>query len=533
MTYFDKYLAERFAHVVRTRADMHAYQSDIAVPFLLQNPFSALFVDLGLGKTVISLTVIADLLNKIEFERALIIGPLRVVNRTWPDEIPQWEHTAPITWTLIRDDELQETVRRAGQVARAPIVTAAREEALRRGYDDPLLEAKEIREVINEFVKLNKEKIDRARLIAARKEIREATLRNPATVHLVNREQVEFLVAAWGKDWPYDVVIIDESSSLKDHRTKRFKALKRVRPMIKRMHQLTATPAAEGYMGLFAQMFLLDQGQRLGRSITNYRDNYFIRGYDGFSWKLRPGADAEIAAKISDICLTLKREDYLKDLKEPIFSPRYVSMSAEELEIYRTLEKEFVATLPDGTEIEAETAANLSSKLLQLASGAVYGENKRIIPVHDHKIDELRQIVEEAQGEPLLIAYWFQSSLARLKQAFPEAVVMDAAGKAITAWNKRKISMLLIHPQGAGHGLNLQHGGHHLVFFDIPWSLELYLQTIGRLDRQGQTDAVILHHIMVRDTVEDFVVECLRQKRDAQDALFRYLKQVRLRKYTT
>lgn len=524
----DTYLREKFALVERARADMHGYQDDIAVPFLRDNPFSALFVDLGLGKTVISLTVIADLLNSISFERALVVGPLRVVNQTWPTEIPMWEHTAPLTWTLIRDEELQEAVRVAGRVARAPIVAEAREEAVRRGFD-PDLDPISTRGVINEFVKLRRDEIEKARRKVARVEIRKATMRNPATVHLINREQLEFLVAAWGKDWPYDVVIIDESSSLKDYRTRRFKALRRVRPMIKRLHELTATPAAEGYMGLFAQMYLLDGGKRLGNNITTYRERYFVRGYDGYSWKLRPGADEEIAAKIADICLTLKKEDYLKDLKEPVFNPRYVSLTADEARLYKSLERDFLMELPDGTEIEAESAATLSSKLLQLASGAVYDDQKRAHRIHDHKIDELRQIVEEACGEPLLVAYWFQPSLKRLKEAFPQAVVMDPKGKAVGPWNKRKIPMLLMHPQGAGHGLNLQHGGHHLVFFDIPWSLELYLQTIGRLDRQGQSHAVILHHIIVKRTIEEYVVECLRNKQDAQETLFRYLKAQRRR----
>jgi hypothetical protein len=526
MSYFDRFLAEKFANVVRTRDDMHNYQDGIAVPFLRTNPFSALFVDLGLGKTVISLTVIADLLDSMSFERALIVGPLRVVNQTWPDEIPMWEHTASISWTLIRDDELQKAVREAGRVARAPIVAEAREEAIRRGFD-PDLDPISTRDVINEFVKLRRVEIEKARRKVARVQIRQATMRSPATVHLINREQLEFLVAAWGKDWPYDVVIIDESSSLKDYRTRRFKALRRVRPFIKRLHELTATPAAEGYMGLFAQMYLLDGGKRLGNNITTYRERYFVRGYDGFSWKLRPGADEEIAAKISDICLTLKRDEYLKDLKQPVFNPRFVTLTPDEMKLYKQFERDFVAELPDGTEIEAENAASLSSKLLQLASGSVYDDKKQVHDLHDHKIEELRQIVEEANGEPLLVAYWFKSSLARLKKAFPNAVVMDATGKAVGPWNKRKIPMLLMHPQGAGHGLNLQHGGHHLVFFDIPWSLELYLQTIGRLDRQGQLNVVVLHHLIVRGTIEEYVVKLLREKRDVQDNLFRFLRKLR------
>ncbi|AEY69581.1 helicase [Burkholderia phage vB_BceS_AH2] len=521
----DTYLESQFEHVLRTRDDMHYYQDGIAVPFLLANPFSALFVDLGLGKTIISLTTIVDLLDSMSFERALVAGPLRVVSQTWPDEIPQWEHTACMNAALIRDEDFQEAVRVAGQIARAPIVAEAREEAIRRGID-PDLDPSLVREVIREFVKLRADEIKRARLRAARTEIRKATMRNPATIHLVNREQIEQLVYAWGRDWPYDVVIIDESSSLKDHKTKRFKALKAVKNagLIKRLHELTATPAAEGYMGLFAQMYLLDGGKRLGKNITAYRERYFSRGYDGFSWKLRPGADEEIAAKISDICLTLKREDYLKDLKEPVFNPRYVKLSSDELKLYKRFERDFVAELDDGTVVEAETAATLSGKLLQLASGFIYDNDRLTHHIHDHKIEELSEIVEEACGKPLVVVYWFKPSLERLKKAFPKAVVMDPEAKCVKPWNQGKIDMLLVHPASAGHGLNLQYGGHHMVFFDIPWSLELYLQVIGRLDRQGQEFAVVLHHIIAKGTIDEYVVECLREKRDMQDALFRFLK---------
>jgi hypothetical protein len=520
----DAYLESKFSQVIRTRDDMHDYQDRIAVPFLLANPFSALFVDLGLGKTISVLTLIADLLNELSFERALVIGPKRVVTQTWPDEIPLWSHTAGLNAALIRDEEFQEAVRIAGRIARAPIVAEAREEAIKRGID-PDLDPSLVREVISEFVKLRGAEIKKARLRAARVEIRKACERNPASIHLVNREQVEQLVYAWGRDWPYDVVIIDESTSFSDYKTNRFKALKAVRKagLIKRLHELTATPAADGYEQLFAQLYLLDEGKRLGKNITNYRNRYFIRGYDGYSWKLREGAEKEIAEKISDICLTLKGEDYLP-LEKPVFNPRYVKLSSDELALYKKLEREFVLELDDGTVIEAETAGTLSGKLVQLASGFVYDSNKVTHQIHDHKIEELQQIVDEACGEPLLVVYWFKPSLDRIKKAFPKAVVMDPDGKCVKRWNEGKIPMLLVQPASAGDGLNLQRGGHHMVFFDIPWSLRLYLQVIGRLARQGQQHLVILHHIIAKGTIDEYVVECLRDKRDMQDALFRYLK---------
>lgn len=529
MSNLETYFETQFLQVVRCRDDMHDYQDGIAVPFLLENPFSALFVDLGLGKTVITLSMIVDLLNTMSFERALVVGPKRVVAQTWPSEIPQWEHTACLNAALIRDEEFQEAVRVAGRVARAPIVAEAREEAVARGID-PDLDPSLVREVISEFVKVRGAEIKKARLRAARKEIREACRRNPASIHLVNREQVEQLVYAWGRDWPYDVVIIDESTSFADHKSKRFKALKAVRQagLIKRMHHLTATPAADGYEQLFAQLFLLDEGKRLGRNITAYRDRYFTRGYDGYSWKLRPGAEEDIAEKISDICLTLKGEDYLP-LDKPIFNPRYVELSSEQETLYKKFERDFVLELDDGTIVEAEAAGALSGKLLQLASGFVYDNDKLTHHIHDHKIEELQEIVEEACGQPLLVVYWFKPSLERIKKAFPKAVVMDADGKCVKRWNDRKIPMLLVQPASAGDGLNLQRGGHHMVFFDIPWSLRLYLQVIGRLARQGQEHVVMLHHILAKGTIDEYVVECLRNKRDMQEALFRYLKAARRR----
>lgn len=525
----DQYLRDKFSRVERGIEDMHDYQINVAVPFMLENPFSALFIDLGLGKTCISLTVIAELVSRMEDDGPiLVIGPLRVVHKTWPDEIGLWRHTAHLNAVMIRDDELQQAVREAGQRARAPFAALARVEAVERGLD-PDLDPISTRAVVNEFVKLNRPKIDAARIEEGRVQIRAASTRNPATIHLVNREQVEFLVEAWGRDWPYKTVFIDESSVFKDHNTNRFKALVRVRPLLTRLHQLTATPAAEGYMGLFAQMYLLDRGQRLGKNIGHYRNKYFVRGYDGFTWSLRPDAEEEIAAKISDICLTMKAEDYLKDLKKPVFNPRFVDLSRDEMAQYRSLQKDFIMELDDGTEIEAESAANLSGKLLQLAAGFVYDENKKVHEIHNRKIDELRELVEEANGNPLLVAYWFKPSLQRLKAAFPKAVVIDKEAKLVDKWNKGQLPIMLVHPQSAGHGLNLQKGGHHLVFFDIPWSLELYLQLIGRLARQGQKNAVVLHHIMTRGTIDETVVEALKEKRDVQEQLFIYLKALRRR----
>lgn len=513
----DEYLALKFASVERCQADMHGYQ-DGSVDFMDQNHFSALFVDLGLGKTVISLTLIARLLSRFEFNRCLVIGPVRVIANTWPDEIALWEHTAALTHNHIRDEELQAYVNKAGRAAR--LIAKAK-------ADDDVLEFDLDGDGANIWVKQQVSiAVKRARAIASRAAVREASSRSPATIDLINREQIEFLVRAWGRDWPYDVVIIDESSCLKDHTTARFKALKAVRPFIKRLHQLTATPAAETYMHLFSQIYLLDMGKRLGKDITAYRRKYFLQGRDGYKWELRDGADEEITRKISDICQVLKVEDHL-DLAKPISLKRRVKLTHDELKAYKAFERSLILPIDENTVIEAETASALIQKLLQYASGAVYDNQKRAHHIHDHKLAELTSIVEEADGEPLLVAYWFKSSLARLKATFPDAVVMDKDGKCIGPWNARKIKMLLVHPQGSGHGLNLQKGGHHIVFFDIPWSLELYLQLIGRLARQGQERVVILHHLIATGTVDEDAIDCLSGKFNIQELFFRLIKRFR------
>jgi hypothetical protein len=392
----------------------------------------------------------------------------------------------------------------------------------------------------------NKARIAKARLIASRKAVREHFRKNQATVYIINREQVEFLVEAWGRHWPYDTVIVDESSSLKDHTTNRFKALRRVRPLIKRMHQLTATPAAETYMHLFSQIFLLDEGERFGRHITKFQTRYFTQNRYTFKWELRPGAEQEITAKIADICLVMKAEDYL-DLEKPVSLIDKVLLSQEQMDLYRAMERDFIVTLPNGAEVEAETAAALSQKLLQMASGVLYetvlepddkgGFKKRRVVhhLHDHKIDALETLVEELDGECLMVAYWHESSLARLKKAFPKAVVMDKEGKCVKDWNARKIPMLLVHPQSAGHGLNMQKGGRRIVFFDIPWSLELYIQLIGRLAGARQLAralderVVFLHHLVAAGTADEEVVKCLGEKNDVQEVFFALIKRIRQR----
>lgn len=515
MLSFDELIASKFANVVRTRDDLHLYQEE-AFEFLRDNPYSGLFVDMGLGKSVTSLTLLSEVLSNFEYEKVLIIGPLRVAAETWPTEIGLWDHTAPLNFSLIhiRDDD--------------PRLKAARDaaRALARIQGKSSAEASKIAQ------KAETEEKERLR--------REAAFSNK-TVHIISRDWVEWLVELHGKHWPYRCVIIDESSGFKDHKTARFKALAKVRNtpgLIERMHLLTATPAAETYEHLFAQIFLLDGGERFGKTITPFRERYFTYNKYSMKWKLRPGAEEEILAKIADICLVMKVEDYL-DIEKPVFVPRKIHLSDKQMDLYRQMEKDFVVTLPNGVEIEAETAAALSQKLLQMASGVLYEtyfdedldtedmkKVKRVHHLHDHKIEMLQQIVEESQGAPLLVSYHFKSSLDRLKKAFPKATVMDRDGKCVKPWNAGKIPMLLIHPQSGGHGLNMQHGGHNLVFFDLPWSLELYLQLIGRLARQGQKNVVVVQLLLAAGTLDEFVYASLQEKEDCQERLFVMLKRM-------
>lgn len=557
-------------HKILTRDDMHMYQDEM-VDFIKANPFCALFVDLGLGKTVSTMTAMLDLIfEAIEggegINKWLVIGPLRVVNTTWPDEIEEWAHTRAMSISHIRDEVLTDVINKAGQDARDLMKTFGvnhpdlvgtirrhRELELRRRAKTKL------NLVGPEITRFGKANIERAMLEplgpkerklyvnikrdqAAARAVRQHMRDNPASIYVINREQVEFLARAWGREWPFDGVVIDESSAFKDHTTKRWAALRGARQFMKRMIQLTATPAAETYAHLFGQIGLLDLGQRLGKTYTDFTDNYFVKNKWTRKMTLRPGADRMIAEAIADICLTMRAEDYLP-LDAPVMDIRRVKMPPAAMALYREMEKEGLVELK-GREIEAPTAASMSQKLLQIASGVLYetyllediddgadeGPNmtkvKEIHEVHDAKIQDLKDLVAET-GERILVAYHFKSSLEKLKQAFPGAVQMDKAGTQVSRWNKGLIPVLLMHPQSGAHGLNLQKGGRYIYFYDIPWSLELYLQFIGRLARQGQKDKVFVCHAVAEGTLDEFVVECMMQKKDAQEGLFTLLKSLR------
>lgn len=454
---------------------MHDYQH-MGSLFAYTNPFCALFIDLGLGKTIISLTTAIDLWMEGEVDKILVIAPLKVANQTWPTEIKLWGHTCFMRHAMITGSLPQ----------------------------------------------------------------RMKGLRSDAPIHIVNRENTEWLVNHFKRDWPYDMVIIDESSAFKDHKTRRFKALKNVRPFIKRMIQLTASPVAESLEHLFAQIYLLDQGERFGKSITKYRDTYFNFNRWSMKYKIAPGQEDVIVEKISDISLEMRAKDYL-DMKEPQLIERSVILGEDQLALYKRMSKDFMVEiideLGDSTVIEAETAASLAGKLLQMASGVIYESRKELVPgtdqvkkvithhpLHEHKLDELENLRDELEGETLLVCYWFKSSLNRLQKRFPTAVTLDREGSQVDAWNKGKIKMMFLHPASGGHGLNLQKGGHNIVFYDLPSSYELWQQVIGRLNRQGQKMLVRIWVLLARKTDDEKALQRLKDKGDAQDYFYDKLK---------
>lgn len=470
----------RFAHVELGPEHMHDYQR-IAVQFMLDMPFCGVFQDMGLGKTVAAGTAAVELLDRFEINQVLVIAPLRVANSTWPNEFRKWRHLA--------------------------------------GYKYQLLTC---------------EGVERRRRALT-----------PAPFHFINRENVAWLVDLFRDKWPYDMVIIDESSSFKDHTSKRFKKLQRVRettnrkgePLIRHLKELTASPAAESYKYLFGQIYLLDGGKRFGKYITKFEAKYFDYNRWTHSHKIRDGAKEEIEALISDICLVMKAEDYL-DMPDKVLLENRYELSDETMEVYNKLQRDFIVTVRD-TEIEAEQAASLSAKLRQLCSGFLYHSyqnydaakdeylvQRDVIHIHDERMQELLNIVEQAQDENILIAYHFKETLARIKAALPKAVEMDKKGLAVDKWNAGKIKYLIVHPQSAGHGLNLQKGGRRIVYVDMPESLEQYEQLIGRLYRQGQTRGVFIHHLIANGTKDEIVFNALQNKTSVQAAFFAQLKKL-------
>jgi SNF2 family DNA or RNA helicase len=425
-----------------------------------------LYLDMGLGKTVITLTAINDLrLNRFLIHKCLVIAPKRVAETTWSREAKKWDHLRHLRISAVLGSKKQR------------------------------LEA----------------------------------LKNAADIYVINRENVTWLVEHYKTDWPFDMVVIDESSSFKNHKAKRFKALCWVRPHIKRIVELTGTPAPNGLLDLWAQLYLLDQGERLGKRITHYRERYFEpdqRSRDViFSYRPKPGADEAIRKKIADICVSMKAEDYLDlpDVTEVIVP---VELDSKAKALYTKMEKEMLLDF-DETIIDAGSAAVLTNKLLQLCNGAVYDEQRKVTEVHQCKIEAFLELVEGLNGQPALVFYSYKHDLDRLQQALSGTglrVCLLKGPEDEDGWNSHKIDILLAHPASCAFGLNLQEGGNQVIWFGLPWSLELYQQANKRLHRQGQKEKVIIHHLVVEGGVDEDVMKALESKSNTQEQLLEALK---------
>ena len=433
----------------------HKYQQ-YATDFILNHHEAAVFLDMGLGKSVITLTAINELLKRGEIKKVLVIAPLRVARDTWPAEIHKWSHLSHLTYSTI-----------IGNVG-----------------------------------------------------TRKTALEKKADIYLINRENISWLIEECGYSFDFDMVVIDELSSFKSYQAKRFRSLLTVRPKIKRIVGLTGTPSSTGLMDLWAEFRILDGGKRLGRYITHYRNKYFIpdkrNGMIVYSYKPLPGAEEKIYEQISDMTISMKAVDHL-DMPECVHNEIKVMLSVNERMNYKHLCDELVLEL-DKEEITAANAATLSNKLCQMANGAIYGENQIIHLIHDHKLDALEDLIEGANGKPVLVAYWFKHDLERIKERFTVREIKTS--KDIDDWNNGIIPVGLIHPASAGHGLNLQAGGSTLIWFGLTWSLELYQQTNARLWRQGQkSSTVVIHHIITENTIDELILKVLKKKEKTQDAL--------------
>lgn len=445
------------------RFSPHDYQK-YAIDYIESHPVAAVLLDMGLGKTVISLTAIFDLLfDSFEVHRILVVAPLRVARDTWPAEIRKWEHLSGLTYAVA--------------------VGNARE--------------------------------------------RKAALLQGADVTIINRENLGWLIDDSGIPFAYDMVVLDELSSFKNHKSKRFRALMKIRPKVKRIIGLTGTPSSNGLMDLWAEFKVLDKGERLGRFITQYRNQYFMpdkrNGEIVYSYKPLPHAEDSIYRRIGDITISMKSADHLK-MPELVSLQYEAQLSVDERKRYEALKQDLVLNL-HGDEITAANAATLTGKLSQLANGAIYSDDGKIIEFHDRKLDALEDIIEAANGKPLLVAYWFRHDLERIRRRFNVREIKTSAD--IADWNAENIPVAVIHPASAGHGLNLQAGGSTLVWFGLTWSLELYQQTNARLWRQGQESrTVVIQHIIAANTIDGQILDALKRKDKTQAALIAAVKAV-------
>ncbi|MGM0792413.1 MAG: SNF2-related protein [Bacillota bacterium] len=435
-----------------------------ATQWIIDKKKSALFLEMGMGKSVSTLTAILELLyDYFDVAKVLVIAPLRVASTTWEEEVEKWDHLKDLQISKVLGSEKQ----------------------------------------------------------------RVAALYKKADVYIINRENVTWLVDWFDSDWPFDMVVIDELSSFKSSKAQRFKSLKKVRPFIKRLVGLTGTPAPNGLIDLWPQIYLLDGGERLGKTVTGYREKYFLPDKRNqmivYTWKLKDGAEDAIYEKLSDICVSMKAKDYL-ELPERIDNVIPVELPKKAKEQYDQLEKELILSIEEA-DVLAGSAAVLANKLLQVANGAVYDEDGEVKPIHDEKLKALDELMEAASGKPVLVFYGYQHDkdrlLHHLKKLKPRLLQSD---KDIKDWNQGKVHVLLAHPASAGHGLNLQTGGNIIIWFGLTWSLELYQQANARLWRQGQKQTVVIHHIIAKDTIDERVMKALEDKDVSQAALIEAVK---------
>ena len=451
------------------KSNLHKYQK-VCVEHIISHPFCGVFLDMGLGKTISTLTAIEELkYDYCEIDTVLIIAPKRVVETVWEEEAKKWDHTKHLTFSKIIGTERQ----------------------------------------------------------------RLAALKVKADVHIISRDNIAWLCSLYAAKLPYDMLVIDELSSFKAHQTQRFKSLRLARPWFKRVVGLTGTPAPNGLINLWSQMYLIDRGERLEKTITAYRSRYFrpgvSNGYVVYSYKLLSDSERLIQERIKDICISMRAEDYL-EMPERIDNFVRVTMPDKLMDAYKKFEQENVITLANEIEegtttVNAVNAAALSNKLLQFANGAMYDENKNVVPIHDLKLEALKEIIEAADGKPVLVAWTYQFDRDRIKNYFRSMAPRELkTAEDINDWNAGKVRLMLAHPASAGHGINLQAGGNIIVWYGLTWSLELYQQFNARLYRQGQKQRTIIHHIVNTGTHDEDVVRALKSKDKTQNNLMNSIK---------
>lgn len=442
----------------------HPYQQR-GVDWIIDHPSCGLFLPMGAGKTATTLTAIELLkYDRLDAWRILIIGPKRVIETTWPDEIQKWDNLKHLTYSVI-----------AGTAAK-----------------------------------------------------RKAAIDADADIYLVGKENVQWLVDQAGKSWKWDMVVIDELSTFKNHQAKRFKALRTMLPLIDRFVGLTGTPTPKGIPDLWSQIYLMDRGERLGRTIGAFRQAYLkpglTNGYAVYNWRVQPGADKAIQAKISDICMSIDQAEYAT-LPDCQMIDLLVDLK-KDLTRYQKFKKELLLEVGEDEEIIAENAATMCGKLLQFTSGAIYDEDHQIHELHTHKLEALQDLMESANGQPVMIFYWYQHEKDRIVEALKDYKGMDVKDKgAIRKWNDKDLDYLILQPASAGHGLNLQDGGHIAVWYSLPnWTLELYQQANARIYRQGQKEKVTIYHLLAKGTLDQDMLKALKDKEQVQTAMMEALK---------